>query len=169
MIPALLQGTTRRTPETGPKTGAFTGTGSRPGGPGAVGHDRRWDSSEGPTIGGIKTVLEPLLAREAVLCPDGGEKGTIVQAAREIGVAHRAENLTRGSESWQGGQIQNANAKHLRLKEWSRHFHGNDPILGPLSGLALHDQDMWRESQIYTVVDCIYWSPCTATGIGSIV
>ena len=58
MVLEILQGATRRTPETGPKTGragrktgALPGTGSRPGGPGPVGSDFRCDSSEGQPSG----------------------------------------------------------------------------------------------------------------------
>jgi len=73
----------------------------------------------------IKTVLEPLLARDAVLCSDGGGKGPIAVAAREIGVAHRAVNLNKGIRVLAGVyHIQNANAYHSRLKEWMRRFHG---------------------------------------------
>jgi hypothetical protein len=73
----------------------------------------------------IKAVLEPLLARDAVLCSDGGGKGPIAVAAREMGVAHRAVNLNKGIRVLAGVyHIQNANAYHSRLKEWMRRFHG---------------------------------------------
>ena len=73
----------------------------------------------------IEAVLRPLLARDAVLCSDGGGKGPIALAAREIGVAHRAVNLSKGIRVLAGVyHIQNANAYHSRLKEWMRRFHG---------------------------------------------
>ena len=73
----------------------------------------------------IEAVLKPLLARDAVLCSDGGGKGPIALAAREMGVAHRAVNLSKGIRVLAGVyHIQNANAYHSRLKEWMRRFHG---------------------------------------------
>ena len=73
----------------------------------------------------IEAVLKPLLARDAVLCSDGGGKGPIALAAREMGVAHRAVNLRNGIRVLAGVyHIQNANAYHSRLKEWMRRFHG---------------------------------------------
>jgi transposase-like protein len=73
----------------------------------------------------IEAVLKPLLARDAVLCSDGGGKGPIVLAAHDIGVAHRAVNLSKGIRVLAGVyHIQNANAYHSRLKEWMRRFHG---------------------------------------------
>ena len=73
----------------------------------------------------IKAVLEPLLARDAVLCSDGGVKGPIAVAAREMGVAQRAVNLNKWIRVLAGVyHIQNANAYHSRLKEWMRRFQG---------------------------------------------
>ena len=73
----------------------------------------------------IEAVLGPLLARDAVLCSDGGGKGPIALAAREMGVAHRAVNLSKGIRVLAGVyHIQHANAYHSRLKEWMRRFHG---------------------------------------------
>jgi transposase-like protein len=74
----------------------------------------------------IEAVLGPLLARDAVLCSDGGGKGPIALAAREMGVAaHRAVNLNKGIRVLAGVyHIQNANAYHSRLKEWMQRFHG---------------------------------------------
>ncbi len=73
----------------------------------------------------IEAVLRPLLARDAVLCSDGGGKGPIALAARDMGVAHRAVNLSKGIRVLAGVyHIQNANAYHSRLKEWMRRFHG---------------------------------------------
>ena len=70
-------------------------------------------------------VLRPLRARDAVLYSDGGGKGPIALAAREMGVAHRAVNLSKGIRVLPGvTHIQNANATHSRLKEWMQRFHG---------------------------------------------
>ena len=70
-------------------------------------------------------MLRPLLAWDAVLCSDGGEKGPIALAARNMGVAHRAVNLSKGIRVVAGVyHIQNANAYHSRLKGWMRRFHG---------------------------------------------
>ena len=44
----------------------------------------------------IKAVMGLLLARDAILCSDGGGKGPIALAAREMGVAHRAVNPNKG-------------------------------------------------------------------------
>ncbi len=73
----------------------------------------------------IEAVLKPLLARDAVLFSDGGGKGPIALAAREMDVAHRAVNLSKEFRVLAGVyHIQNANAYHSRLKEWMRRFHG---------------------------------------------
>ena len=70
-------------------------------------------------------MLRPLRTRDAVLCSDGGGKDPIALAARGIGVAHRAVNLSKGIRVLAGvTHIQNANATHSRLKEWMRRFHG---------------------------------------------
>ena len=45
---------------------------------------------------------------------------------------------------------------------------GGDQIPGPLSGLAPHDRDIRRASQLHAVVDSIPRSPWTATRIGNI-
>lgn len=73
----------------------------------------------------IEAVLTPLLARDAVLCTDGGGKGPFALAAREMGIAHRAINLSRGIRVLAGVyHTQNVNGYHSRLKEWMRRFHG---------------------------------------------
>ena len=70
-------------------------------------------------------VLRPFLARDAVLCSDGGGKGPIALAASNRGVAHRAVNLSKGIRVLADVyHIQNANATHSRLKEWMRRFYG---------------------------------------------
>ena len=62
----------------------------------------------------IEAVLKPLLAPDAVLCSNGGGKGPIDLAAREIGVVHRAVNLSKGIRVLAGAyHFQNANAYHF--------------------------------------------------------
>ena len=73
----------------------------------------------------IETVLKPLLAPDAVLCTDGGGKGPFALAAREMGRAHRAVNLSKGIWVLAGVyHIQNVNGYHSRLKGWMFRFHG---------------------------------------------
>lgn len=68
------------------------------------------------------TVLQPVLARDVVLCTDGSS--ALAAAARHIGVEHRALNMTAGQRVQGPWHIQNVNAYHGRLKEWMRRFHG---------------------------------------------
>ena len=73
----------------------------------------------------IAAVLRPLMARDAILCSDGGGKGPITLAARDRGVTHRAVNLRKGIRVLAGVyHIQKANAYHSRLKDWMRRSHG---------------------------------------------
>ncbi|EAY56993.1 MAG: probable transposase [Leptospirillum rubarum] len=73
----------------------------------------------------IEAVLTPLLARDAVLCTDGGGRGPFALAAREMGMAHRAVNLRKGIRVLAGVyHIQNVNGYHSRLKGWMQRFHG---------------------------------------------
>jgi len=73
----------------------------------------------------IEAVLGPLVDRDAILCTDGGGKGPLALAARELGLAHRAVNLSKGIRVLGGVfHIQNANAYHSRLKGWMLRFHG---------------------------------------------
>ena len=44
----------------------------------------------------IERVLSPLLTRDSLLCSEEGGRGPIALAAREIGVAHRVVNLSKG-------------------------------------------------------------------------
>lgn len=67
-------------------------------------------------------VLQPVLARDVVLCTDGSS--ALGAAARHIGVEHRALNMTAGQRVQGPWHIQNVNAYHGRLKEWMRRFHG---------------------------------------------
>ncbi len=73
----------------------------------------------------IQAVLKPLLAQDAVLCTDGGGKGPFALAARKMGIAHRAVNLSKGIRVLAGVyHVQNVNAYHSRLKGWLLRFHG---------------------------------------------
>jgi transposase-like protein len=73
----------------------------------------------------IEAVLDPLVDRDAILCTDGGGKGPLALAARELGIAHRAVNLNKRIRVLGGAfHIQNANAYHSRLKGWMLRFHG---------------------------------------------
>ncbi len=67
-------------------------------------------------------VLEPVLARDAVLCTDCS--GSLGAAARYLAVEHHALNLSKGQRVQGAWHIQNANAYHARLKNWMRRFKG---------------------------------------------
>ena len=70
----------------------------------------------------LVTVLQLVLAPDVVLCTDGS--AALAAAARQIGVEHRALNMTAGQRVQGLWHIQNVNAYHGRLKEWMRRFHG---------------------------------------------
>ncbi len=73
----------------------------------------------------IEATLDPLVDRDAILCTDGGGKGPLALAARELGISHRAVNLSKGIRVLGGVfPAQNANAYHSRLKGWMLRFHG---------------------------------------------
>ena len=84
----------------------------------------------------IEAVLGPLVDRDAILVTYGGGTGTLALAARELGIAHRADNLNKGVRILAGVfHIQNANAYHSRLKGWMFRFHGvATKYLGPNLG-----------------------------------
>ena len=93
LVSGILQGTTGRAPETGPKTGrSGSKTRALPGTvPVLVIRDRSGVTADAilpkDDHREIKALPKPLLARDAVLCSDGGGKGPIALAAREMGVA----------------------------------------------------------------------------------
>lgn len=109
----------------------------------------------------IEAVLRPLLARDAVLCSDGGGKGPIALAVREIGVAHRAGESQQGNPG-AGGRLPHPERERLPFAAEGMDEtvpRGGHQILGPLLGLASHDRDIWRASQLRSVVDFISRSP----------
>lgn len=68
-------------------------------------------------------ILRQIVAVDAVLCTDGG--ASLKAAARQVGIAHRALNLSAGIRVLAGVyHIQNVNAYDSRLKAWMKHFHG---------------------------------------------
>lgn len=71
----------------------------------------------------IGAVLEPILAKDAILCTDSSKAMGV--AARKMGIAHRPVNLAAGIRVIAGVyHVQNVNAYDSRLKEWMRRFHG---------------------------------------------
>jgi transposase-like protein len=67
--------------------------------------------------------LRAILAKDAILCSDGGAVYRTV--AHRLGIAHRPVNLSRGIRVIaRVYHIQNVNAYDSRLKEWMRRFHG---------------------------------------------
>lgn len=71
----------------------------------------------------IATALQPILAKDAILCTDGSK--ALAAAARSIGVAHRPVNLSAGIRVVAGVyHVQNVNAYDSRLKDWLRRFKG---------------------------------------------
>lgn len=71
----------------------------------------------------IKPLLQAHLAPDVVLCSDGG--APYRRAARDLGLTHRAVNLTAGIRVVGGAyHIQNVNAYDSRLKQWMARFHG---------------------------------------------
>lgn len=68
-------------------------------------------------------ILGQVVAPDAVLCTDGG--ASLKAAARQVGIAHRALNLSAGVRILAGVyHIQNLNAYDSRLKNWMLRFHG---------------------------------------------
>ena len=71
----------------------------------------------------ICAALQPILAKDAILCTDSGK--ALGAAAREMGITHRPVNLAAGTRVVAGVyHVQNVNAYDSRLKEWMRRFHG---------------------------------------------
>jgi len=68
-------------------------------------------------------ILRQVIATDAILCSDGG--ASLKAAARQVGIAHRALNLSAGIRVLAGVyHIQNVNAYDSRLKVWMKRFHG---------------------------------------------
>ncbi len=71
----------------------------------------------------IGAALKPILARDAILCTDGGK--ALAAAAAGMGITHRPVNLSAGIRVVANVyHVQNVNAYDSRLKEWMRRFHG---------------------------------------------
>jgi len=71
----------------------------------------------------IGAALQPILAKDAILCTDSGK--ALGAAARAMGITHRPINLAAGVRVIAGVyHVQNVNAYDSRLKEWMRRFHG---------------------------------------------
>jgi hypothetical protein len=71
----------------------------------------------------VGKVLQPMLARDSVLCADGSL--VYVRVARELGVPLKAVNVQAGIRVVeQVFHVQNVNAYDSRLKTWMRRFHG---------------------------------------------
>jgi hypothetical protein len=70
----------------------------------------------------IGAVLEPVIAKDAVLVSDGAQAYRVV--ADKAGIAHVGLNLSNGERSRGIYHIQNVNAYCSRLKTWMRRFNG---------------------------------------------
>jgi transposase-like protein len=67
--------------------------------------------------------LRDILAKDAILCSDGG--AVFRSVAHTLGITHRPVNLSAGIRVVAGVyHIQNVNAYDSRLKQWMRRFHG---------------------------------------------
>jgi transposase-like protein len=68
-------------------------------------------------------IVRTVVASDAVLCTDGSR--SLKGAAHQIGIAHRALNLSKGVRVLAGVyHLQNVNAYDSRLKNWIRRFNG---------------------------------------------
>lgn len=70
----------------------------------------------------IATVLEPVVAKSAVLVSDGA--GTYRAFADKAGILHVQLNLSQGQHVWGIYHVQNVNNYCSRLKSWMRRFNG---------------------------------------------
>jgi hypothetical protein len=70
----------------------------------------------------LSAALKPFLTRDVVLCTDGSP--ALASAARHLGVAHHAVNLSAGIRVDGAWHVQNVNAYHSRLKGWVGKFRG---------------------------------------------
>ena len=167
MVLEILQGATGRTPETGPKTGragrktgALPGTGSRPGGPGPVGRDRRFNPSEGQSSGDQSSAGTSLGPRCSPLLGWGRERPHRPGGSGDGG-GPSGGKPEQGDQS-PGRRLPHPERERLpfaaeRLDETIPR--GVHQVPGPLPGMASHDRGIWRASQLHTVVDFIPRSP----------
>jgi transposase-like protein len=70
----------------------------------------------------ISSVLEPIVAKSAVLVSDGAQSYRAF--ANKAGIVHVALNLSEGEHTWGVYHIQNVNNYDSRLKTWMRRFNG---------------------------------------------
>jgi hypothetical protein len=70
----------------------------------------------------IATVLEPVMAKSAVLVSDGA--GAYRAFADKAGIPHVQLNLSQGEHAWGIYHVQNVNNYCSRLKGWMRRFNG---------------------------------------------
>lgn len=70
----------------------------------------------------IATVLEPVVAKSAVLVSDGA--GAYRAFADKAGIPHVQLNLSQGEHAWGIYHVQNVNNYCSRLKGWMRRFNG---------------------------------------------
>ena len=71
----------------------------------------------------LTAVLEPLTARDAILCTNGAHVHQ--KFARLAGVTHRPTNVSQGIKVVEGAfHIQNVNASDSRLQAWMRRYLG---------------------------------------------
>ncbi len=71
----------------------------------------------------VRTVLEPIVDPDAVLCTDGA--AIYRSFAKQTHIAHKPVNLSAGIRVVEAVfHIQNVNAYDSRLKGWMRRFHG---------------------------------------------
>ena len=71
---------------------------------------------------GIKPVLEPVLAKDALLVTDGGTY--YPKVARELGINHEELNQSAGERVRGDIHIQTVNSRHERLKGFVGRFRG---------------------------------------------
>jgi hypothetical protein len=82
--------------------------------------DCQLDKDNAPAV---TACLDPLVARDAILCSDGA--AVYRSAAHALGLTHRPVNLAQGIRVIAGVyHIQNVNAYDSRLKTWMKRFHG---------------------------------------------
>ena len=72
----------------------------------------------------IAAVLEPVVAKSAVLVTDGAGAGPFRAFANKAGIVHVGLNLSAGEHTWGIYHVQNVNNYCSRLKSWMRRFNG---------------------------------------------
>lgn len=71
---------------------------------------------------GVREVLAPALAKDAVLCTDGSR--LLAAVAKSLEIEHQAINASKGQRVRGAWHIQNVNAYHSRWKVWMLRFKG---------------------------------------------